>query len=150
AYRSGAAYLREAIAWARGRRADPPAGGRAALTASVRLEEAVRGFLAEQGTKHLSREELWRLIGGTLRLRLTANSVAELPRACASADQESFDAIERSADALIAWYEQLAVHVGRPRGGVEELAAPQVADGTADEGGTRGAIWLREHLEHLT
>jgi hypothetical protein len=149
AYRSGAAYLREAIAWARGHRTDPPTGARAALTASVRLEEAVRGFLAEQGTKHLTREELWRLIGGTLRLRLTANSVAELPRACASADQESFDAIERRADELSAWYERLAVQVGRPRASIEELVPPEATGGSSN-GGTRGAIWLREHLEHLT
>lgn len=149
AYRSGAAYLREAIAWARGRSTEPPASGHAAVTAGLRLEEAVRGFLAEQGTKHLSREELWRLIGGTLRLRLTANAVAELPRACASADRESFDAIERRADELIGWYEQLAVQVGRPRGGVAELAPLEAVNGTGDGGGTRGAIWLREHLEHL-
>jgi hypothetical protein len=90
------------------------------------------------------------LIGGTLRLRLTANSVAELPRACASADPESFDELERRADALIAWYEQLAVQVGRPRGGVQELAPPQAGDSAIDGRGTRGAIWLREHLEHLT
>jgi hypothetical protein len=149
AYRSGAAYLREAIAWARGRREDPPAGARAALTASVRLEEAVRGFLAEQGTKHLSREELWRLIGGTLRLRLTANSVAQLPRACAHAEPEAFDAIEHRADELIVWYEQLAVQVGRPRAGIQVLVPPEATDGSPD-GRTRGVIWLREHLEHLT
>jgi Fusaric acid resistance protein-like len=149
AYRSGAAYLREAIDRARGRRTEPPASGAAALTAGLRLEEAVRGFLAEQGTKHLSREELWRLIGGTLRLRLTASSVAELPRACAKADPQSFEEIERRADELIGWYEQLAVHVGRPRGGVEMLSALQVSDGAGNGGGTRGAIWLREHLDHL-
>lgn len=149
AYRSGATYLGEAIAWARGNRTDPPASGRATVTAGRRLEEAVRGFLAEQGTKHLSREQLWRLIGGTLRLRLTANSVADLPRACAGADQESFDAVGRRADALIGWYERLAVQVGRPRGEVEELDPPAIGDDAEDGGGTRGAIWLREHLEHL-
>jgi uncharacterized membrane protein YccC len=150
AYRIGADYLREAIAWARGLRGDPPVGGRAVMTAGLRLDAAVRGFLAEQGTKHLQREELWRLIGGTLRLRQTASSVAELPRACIGTDQASFDAIEQRADALLAWYDRLAAHIGRPRGGVTPLAAPpNVGDGASDGGGSRGAIWLREYLEHL-
>jgi hypothetical protein len=149
AYRYGAAYLREAIDRARGRRTDPPPSGQAALTAGLRLEEAVRGFLAEQGTKHLSREEFWRLIGGTLRLRLTAASVAHLPPACANADQPEFEEIERRADELIGWYERLAVQVGRPRDPVETLAAPQPGDGTGGSSGMRGAIWLREHVEHL-
>jgi uncharacterized membrane protein YccC len=149
AYRSGAAYLREAIAWVRGKRADPPVSGQAALTAGLRLDDAVRGFLAEQGTKHLSREQLWRLIGGTMRLRLTANSVAALPRACAGSDSDALDALEQRADALVDWHEQLAAQVGRPRGAIEPLVPPAESDGAISGGGSRGAIWLREYLEHL-
>jgi hypothetical protein len=158
AYRTGAAYLQEAIEWARGHRAERPASAGAAVTAGVRLDEAVRGFLAEQGTKHMKREELWRLIGGTLRLRLTAHSVAGLPRACVSSDRESPDAIEERADTLVAWYRQLSVQVGRPGGDLTPLGTPATDGYQAGDDGhpagddghdSRGSIWLREHLDHL-
>ncbi|MBV9472510.1 MAG: FUSC family protein [Solirubrobacterales bacterium] len=152
AYRAGAAYLREAIAWVRGRRTEAPTSGPAALTAGVRLDEAVRGFLAEQGTKHLEREELWRLIGGTLRLRLTAHAVASLPHACAQADPEPLDAVQARADGLVAWYEQLALQVGRPRPDQPQSAASRPSGDQLPGGGhhsSRAAIWLREHLDHL-
>jgi uncharacterized membrane protein YccC len=149
AYRTGAAHLREAVDWVRGHRADPPASGAAALTAGVRLDEAVRGFLAEQGTKHLGREELWRLIGGTLRLRLTAQSVADLPHACAHADPDTLPGVEHQADVLAGWYEQLAGHLDEPDRAPPPLAPPDL--GAVDPGdlGSRGLIWLREHLDHL-
>jgi uncharacterized membrane protein YccC len=149
AYRSGAEYLRDAIAWARGLRSEPPGGRRAAVTAGERLDDAVRGLLNEQGTKHLEREELWSLIGGTVRLRLTAHSVAGLPRACVESDRAAFDEVGKRADALVSWFEQLAVHVGKPRGAVQPLAPPEMGNGGGDGDASRGAIWLREHLEHL-
>jgi uncharacterized membrane protein YccC len=152
-YRSAAEYLREAIAWVCGRSHEPPTSGSSAPTASQRLEEGVRGLLAEQGTKHLSREELWRLIGGTLRLRLTAHSVAALPRSCAN-HPPSLDAIEARADALVDWYRELAVTVGERRGRPEvPLALPDASDGLAAGDGcatSRGVVWLGEHLDHLT
>ena len=156
AYRTGSAYLREAIAWVSGHRREPPTSGPAAVAAGLRLDEAVRGFLAEQGTKHLNREELWRLIGATLRLRLTAHSVAGLPRACARTDATSSGAITERADALSAWYEELAHQVGRPSRQLTPLAAPKLdGDGRAGfdtrTGGelARTTLWLQEHLDHL-
>ena len=53
AFRRGAAYLTQAVDWALGTRADPPDAGAAAVTAGIRLDEALRGFLAEQGTKRV-------------------------------------------------------------------------------------------------
>jgi len=49
-----------------------------AVTAGLRLDEALRGFLAEHGTKRLAKEDLWRLVGGALRPRLIAHSLAGL------------------------------------------------------------------------
>ena len=80
AFRSGATYLREAIDWVCGRRTEAPQAGAVAFVTARRLDDALRGFLAEQGTKHIEKEELWRLVGGTLRLRLTAHTVAGLPQ----------------------------------------------------------------------
>jgi uncharacterized membrane protein YccC len=154
AYRTGAAYLGEAIAWVRGHRTEAPAGARSALTAAVRLEDAVRSFLAEQGTKLLSREELWRLIGGALRLRLTAHALAALSRACARVQSEAEDDLEGRGAALIAWYEQLAIEVGKPRRHMSQLAKLDL-DGNGQSVESPGhasssrAIWLREPLDHL-
>jgi uncharacterized membrane protein YccC len=156
AYRTGAAYLREALAWVLGQQRETPAGGAAALTAAERLDQAVRSFLAEQGTKRLKREELWRLIGGTLRLRLTAHSIAGLPRACAGADPESLRLVRERGDAIVDWYEQLALHLSRTRVELPPLAKPDLdggraANASADAPGSssREAIWLSEHLDHL-
>jgi uncharacterized membrane protein YccC len=150
AYRTGAGYLRQAVAWACGHRPDPPTGGPAALTAVLRLEEAVRAFLAEQGTKHIPRTELWRLIGGTLRLRLTAQAVAGLPPACARVDAAASAALIARTDALIAWYERLALHLATPDRAIAPLTTPAL-DGGAERGdsGSRTVIWLSEHLDHL-
>jgi uncharacterized membrane protein YccC len=156
AYRTGAAYLREAIAWVRGHRNQAPTGARSALTAAVRLEDAVRGFIAEQGTKHLTRDELWCLIGGTLRLRLTAHAVARLPGACAEAKPEAVDHVEARADALVAWYQELALQVGKPGRDIRRLAKPNL-DGSGEpaqstrpgRASSREAVWIREPLDHL-
>ena len=79
AYRAGASYLTQAVARVSGMLEGGPVDGMAAVTAGLRLDDALRGFTAEQGTKRLSREELWRLVGGSLRLRLTAHAVADMP-----------------------------------------------------------------------
>ena len=78
AFRRGAAYLAQAVDWALGTRHEPPDAGAAAVTAGIRLDEALRGFLAEQGAKRVSKEDLWMLVMATMRLRLTAYSLAGL------------------------------------------------------------------------
>jgi hypothetical protein len=150
AYRTGAAYLTESVAWACGHRDEQPTSGPAAFTSGLRLEEALRAFLAEQGTKHIPRVELWRLIGGTLRLRLTAHAIAGLPRACADVDAAASAAIVARADALIAWYERLSLHLGSPDRTVAPLSRPSLdGAGAPGDAGSRTTIWLREHLDHL-
>jgi uncharacterized membrane protein YccC len=79
AFRRGAAYLTQAVDWALGVRQAPPSSAVAAVTASSRVDEALRAFLAEQGAKHMSNEDLWTLVMASTRLRLTAYAVASLP-----------------------------------------------------------------------
>ena len=76
AFRRGAAYLTQSVDWALGTRDEPPDAGAAAVTAGIRLDEALRGFLAEQGAKRVSKEDLWMLVMASMRLRLTAYSLA--------------------------------------------------------------------------
>ncbi len=152
AFRSGAAYLSQSVEWVCGLRAHPPEGAMPAITAGLRLDEALRGFLAEQGTKHIKKEELWRLVGGTLRLRLTAHAVAALPRDYARDAAATRSVLRDRTEILDDWYERLAVQLGRPHGqAVATLTAPDFG-GERVEGPSRSrqAIWLCEHLDHLS
>jgi len=119
AFRIGAAYLTESVDWALGTQQDPPDAGPAAVTAGIRLDEALRGFLAEQGTKHLSKADLWMLVMATMRLRLTAYSLAGLqepPHARHHHQGTAYakNVLTRAAAELAAFYERIAVLVGRP------------------------------------
>jgi len=120
AFRRGAAYLTQAVDWALGTRADPPDAGAAAVTAGIRLDEALRGFLAEQGAKRVSKEDLWMLVMASMRLRLTAYSLAglEAPEH-ARQHKHGGTAYARTALAhatadLTGFYERVAMLVGRP------------------------------------
>jgi uncharacterized membrane protein YccC len=125
AFRRGAAYLIQSVDWALGIRHDPPQGGTAAVTAGIRLDEALRSFLAEQGAKHLSKQDLWLLVMGTMRLRLTSYSLAELqapPHIRHDHRDEGGIAYARrtlaeAAADLAAFYERVAMLVGRPVAG---------------------------------
>jgi uncharacterized membrane protein YccC len=152
AYRTGATYLRGALEWVSGSRRAEPDQAMAVVTAGVRLDHALRAFLSEQGTKHIAKQELWRLVGGTQRLRLTAHAVAQLPPDVSEDSAGMRAALGQRAATLEAWYERLASLLGRPRPGpATELAAPAF-DGPGVEGTPRSPqlIWLSEHLDHLT
>jgi hypothetical protein len=153
AYRAGASYLTEAVEWVSGRRTREPDSGMAAATAGLRLDDALRGFMAEQGTKHIRKEELWRLVGGSMRLRLTALAVAGLPPDQAEKTDGTQETLSHRIEILDAWYERLATQVGRPRGqGVATLVAPTLDGevGVTMSSRSHHAIWLCEHLDHLT
>ena len=133
---------------------DEPRGAAAAITAGLRLDAALRGFLAEQGTKHLDKRELWRLVGGTLRLRLTAHSIAALPRNYAEDVGTVRATLSGRAETLGAFYEQLGALLDRPRGQPIAMLTPPTFNGddALDPGSpdSRDAIWLSEHLDHLS
>ena len=151
AFRSGASYLREAVDWACGRRASAPRAASAASVAALRLDDALRAFITEQGTKHIEKQQLWRLVGGSMRLRLTADAVARLPRDATGGDPVR-DALGQRTSTLTAWYARLAELLGKPRQqAVPALAAPSFgpADLVGSSSDSHYAIWLCEHLDHL-
>src|SRR5271167_1062214 len=123
AFRRGAAYLTQSVDWALGTRRDPPDAGAAAVTAGIRLDEALRGFLAEQGAKRLSKEDLWMLVMATMRLRLTAYSLAglEAPDAVRHGMHRGTayarTVLAHATADLTGFYEQIAALVGRPVAG---------------------------------
>ncbi len=120
AFRRGGAYLTQAVDWALGSRHAPPDAGTQAVTASIRLDEALRGFLGEQGAKRLSKEDLWMLVMATTRLRLTAYSLAGLqaPDAVRHGSHRGTayvrGALAQATADLTEFYERIAVLVGRP------------------------------------
>jgi hypothetical protein len=124
-----------------------------AVTAGLRLDEALRGFMAEQGTKHMRKDQLWRLIGGSLRLRLTAHAVAGLPPDTKYDADVAAAVLGRRVNVVEHFYEQLAAQVGRPHGGngAARLDVPTFGeDELEDRAHSRRTIWLCEHLDHLT
>jgi uncharacterized membrane protein YccC len=120
AFRVGAAYLTQSVNWALGARHEAPDAGPAAVTAGIRLDEALRGFLAEQGAKRVSKAELWMLVMATMRLRLTAYSLAGLqaPEHVRHHRHQGMayakKALTEATAELAAFYERIAVLVGRP------------------------------------
>jgi uncharacterized membrane protein YccC len=151
AFRAGAEYLTEAVEWVSGLRPERPEGAMSAITASIRLDEALRGFLAEQGTKHIRREELWRLVGGTMRLRLTAHAVSGLSPV-EEADLGAAQAVlTRRARVLESWFDSLADQLGRSRGPVESVPEPPspVPEPIERSAHSPQTLWLSEHLDHL-
>jgi uncharacterized membrane protein YccC len=81
AFRRGAEYLTQSVDWALSELMMPPAAAAPAVGAGIRLDDAMRGFLAEQGSKRVSKEDLWTLVNASMRLRLTANTLAGLRQA---------------------------------------------------------------------
>ncbi|HEY0517611.1 MAG TPA: FUSC family protein [Solirubrobacteraceae bacterium] len=151
AFRSGAAFLHQAVLWAAGRREDEPDLAPVATTAALRLDDALRGLLADQGTKRISEQELWRLVGGTLRLRLTAYAVARLPPE-PGALSDAHGPLERRSALLVAFYMRLAELLDTSRGDVPPaLELPTFGPDTVVHAGSgsRYAVWLCEHLDHL-
>jgi uncharacterized membrane protein YccC len=129
AFRRGAAYLTQAVDWTLGTRGDPPDTAAAAVTTGIRLDEALRGYLAEQGAKRLAKEDLWLLVVGTMQLRLTATSLASL-QALEPASQHhpgmvrARAVLDHDMENLEDFYEQVAALVGRP---APHEAAPPVS-----------------------
>ena len=112
AFRTGARYLEQAVRWVANAQDEMADGAMAAATAATRLDEALRGFLAEQGTKRVELQELWRLVGAGLRLRLTAYSIAGLSpdRTLVGSAQE---ALVKRTSTLAGWFDGLALLVSR-------------------------------------
>lgn len=153
AFRSGGSYLSDAAHWALGLRTDLPAAT-SAIAAGARLDDAVRGYLTEQGSKRIPKEDLWRLNAGVLRARLTAHSLAGLPHPELEPDPTR-TSLGVFAGQLAAWYDHLASRLDRTdHGGVPMLDPPEFGLPTPQEG-TRvpdlsWTLWVGEHLRHVT
>ena len=161
AFRSGAGYLGDAASWALGDRARRPERAEVALLARNRLDDALRGYLTEQGSKRLSKSDLGLLVMAATRLELTAHSMASLPtRPHAHADEGRLHAaLMRQMADLSGFYDRLAAEVGKPARGTPvpvllPLPASSIASAALAPCGATSAyradgLWVGHQLDHL-
>lgn len=179
AFRRGASYLGQAVDWSLRLRQSPPDDAVAAVTTGIRLDDAVRGYLAEQGAKRLPKEDLWQLVMATMRIRLTALSMAGLPGTGAEGGpgapglappgsppseagqpdnpahlDRARDSLRHMTAELAGFYGLIADQVGPPaREDVTPVPAPVLS--TAGPAGHTPVhfhphvFWVGEHLKHL-
>jgi uncharacterized membrane protein YccC len=149
AFRSGAAYLTQAVEWALSELMVPPSAALASASAAVRLEDAVRGFLTEQGSKRVSKEDLWTLVNASSRLRLAAHTLAALRTATPAADGDFTGAclplegsdeyagapacvgLRMGAAGLAGFYDAIADEIDRPGSGPLAPVPPPAMLGSA-------------------
>jgi uncharacterized membrane protein YccC len=161
AFRSGAGYLSEAVSWALGDQASRPERAELALTARNRLDDALRGYMTEQGSKRLSKTDTWTLVMAATRLQLTAHSMASLPTTPHShADEGGLHAaLRRQMAELSGFYDRLATEVARPaRAAPVPVLLPPPPSGIASAAlapcGGKSAyradgLWVGLQLDHL-
>jgi hypothetical protein len=167
AFRRGGAYLVQAVDWVLGEREIAPDNAAAAVTAGIRLDDALRGFLTEQGSKPMNRTDLSMLVMASLRLRLTAHTLAGLLRTRAGPpherpvprsryDEGTRAELRGAASLLSQFYGQIAAAVGRParaEAGTDLVVIPVTLPpgALAAEPVARHPhlMWVREHLYHL-
>src|SRR5215469_2501099 len=161
AFRRGADFLTDAADWALGDRANRPDRAVTAMAAGTRLDDAVRGYLTEQGSKRLTKSDLWALVMATTRLRLTAHSMASLPGSPELHEDHGrlHEALGRQLAGLSGFYGQLAAQVGRPAGVVQPpqvavlppsgISAAARAPCGREAAYQSDALWVGNHLDHL-
>ncbi|HEY2506951.1 MAG TPA: FUSC family protein [Streptosporangiaceae bacterium] len=163
AYRCGADYLVSATGWALGDSARRPEHAAEASAAGTRIDDAIRGFLTEQGSKRVAKSDLWALVMAATRLRLTAHSLASLPGpngrtpdTTRKNGHEPHAAIEHRASQLADFYQRLAACVARPAHQGTEAAelAPVPPPGASPAAGLPAltqpeALWVGHHLDDL-
>jgi hypothetical protein len=149
AFHSAGIYLAQATAWAVGNRESRPDTGGRAMTAGIRLDEALRGLQAEQGTKRVPKQQVWRLVGGTRRLRLTAQSLSVLPPP-QEVNDPARQALVEEATRLAGWCDGVAEQLGRlPATAARELAGEDLGATAPVHTQTAYLLWVRHHLDHV-
>jgi len=150
AFHWGGVYLVQATAWALGSRGSRPDAGQPAVSAALRLDDALRAFQAEQGAKPVPKQELAHLVNGTMRLRLTAQSLASVGPHPAAPAPERRALVEESV-VVAGLCDDLAGRLGKSSvTAAQELAAVLAGDGEPMPAEFSGyGLWAQEHLSHI-
>lgn len=140
AYHASAAFLRQAVDHVTGRRAEPPDNALVAMAAGDRLDEALRQYLAERGSKRVPLESVVALANGAARVRLAGSAIKHLQLAAGPpVPAAGHDVLDGSADVLLrrtadvsGWYDLLANSFERGGKDVPDHAAPGPATSFLD------------------
>jgi len=159
AFRCGADYLTSASDWALSESGHRPERALAAISSGIRLDDALRGFLTEQGSKRMAKADLWSLVLATTRVRLTAHTLASLPGGNVpphADDQALHGELQEQTAELASFYEQLSRVLQ-----MTQTLQPSVPDRHSVDQyrSTREArepavyradvLWVSHHLNHL-
>jgi hypothetical protein len=145
AFHRGGVYLAQATAWALATRPGLPESGAATVLAGSRLDDAMRGLMAEQGSKKVPKEQIWRLVSGTRRLRLTAQSLTASARP-ETPPMGSKSLVQESVR-LAGLCDDLARRLSRTSSRVaRELATLPAPVRETSHDPNSYALWVREHL----
>ncbi len=148
AYHAGGMFLTQSTSWTVGVRAAPP-DATPSVRAEDRLEDAVRGMLAEQGTKHVPKEQVWLLVAGTLRLRQSAQALARFAVPTRVPDPTREELV-REAVEIAGRCDDLSTTLGRPLPTVaRELAALPAGAVSTPAGSPPIAVLVRHLLGHV-
>jgi uncharacterized membrane protein YccC len=164
ALRAGARYLEQATRWALDLGRRRPSRASQAIAAGARLDDSVRGFLSEQGTKLMPKAELWVLVMAAQRIRLTAHSLSTLPEAHRSRPRGHAGDPEETAEpagsrpsyaVLAGFYDEIASQVARPGhrpAMLTEIPVPATLTAPDREPPRPDPelLWIQLHLEQLT
>ncbi|HEY3902832.1 MAG TPA: FUSC family protein [Streptosporangiaceae bacterium] len=175
ALRSGADYLTESARWALELGEKHPEHAITAIGAGSRLDDAIRGYLTEQGSKRIAKQDLWVLVMAAQRIRLTAHSLASLSVRQHSTHQRGSSGSSGSGGSgrsggsggsggdlgpgyleLSVFYNRIAAQVGPPGRDPAEVVEIDVPLEIFDDESAAGrlgsdpdAIWVSLHLEQL-
>jgi hypothetical protein len=171
AYEDSAHYLASAVEFGMGRcdlgapgRPAPTAEAARAASASRRLDDTFRGYLAERGSKPVPLAEVTSLVTGPSALRLAADAVLDLWQRDRSDDGDRAAArreILAGAERVARWYDELAGSLSGKGEVPEPLPHDVVADGRLldavghdlrrDDGKATATavrmIWTSDHLD---
>lgn len=152
ALRSGSDYLVESARWALDLGKRHASHAVTAVAAGTRLDDAIRGFLSEQGSKRMAKVDLWMLVMAAQRVRLTAHSLGSLPiREHSSPELAKVGGTLGPQYAELAvFYEHIAAQVGRPgRAQAAPGQIPMPARPARLASSDPEALWVGLHLEQL-
>jgi hypothetical protein len=142
-------YLVRATAWALGLRQEAPAG-EIVLRASVRLDDALRAFAAEQGTKRVPKQELSRLVGGERQLRLSAQSLASVPKPEPALPPDQSRPLLGEAVRIAGLCDDLAAKLGTvPATVAQELDRLPELEGPPAGASQGFELWVGLHLDQV-
>jgi len=123
-YRTAASALATAVRRAQGD-PDAPAACSAAAEAGHRLDDALREYQAERGSRPIPMGRLTTLATGADRLRLLAEAIASAPiEPAATAPPGPADALDHGSRAVTGWYQHLSTVLdawASPRGAAEPV-----------------------------